>query len=160
MEQDILIIIGSGNHERSDLEQCKISGHVFVAGDALAIYEKDIDGFAMWQVDPKMFNTVMEHREKEGLNTDFDKYTFFTNQGFERISVPSYGAGDVMYAIQVGLHIGYDKIVLVDCPLDGYEESYQAGYKEAYESLKDKVRSMSGFTKELFGEPTKEWFNS
>lgn len=154
-----LIIIGSGNEGASDLETCKIAGTMMLAGDSIVGFEHDIDAFAMWCVNGKMFQKAIDMREEKGLNTDFDKYSFYMNKGFTHLPLPLYGAGDVMYAIQVGIHLEYEKIVLVDCPLDDYEP-YQAGFKQAYESLKDKVRSMSGFTKDLFGEPTDEWLNA
>lgn len=154
-----LIIFGSGNKDTESFKETELSGDVMIAGDALAHCDHDIDAFAMWCVNGKMFQKAMDMRKKKGLNTDFEKFSFYMNKGFTHLPLPLYGAGDVMYAIQVGIHKGYEKIVLVDCPLDDYEP-YQAGFKQAYESLKDKVRSMSGFTKDLFGEPTDEWLNA
>lgn len=154
-----LIIFGSGNKDTEAFKDLSLDGIVMLAGDAIKEFEHDIDAFAMWCVNGKMFQKAMDLREEKGLNTDFDKYSFYMNKGFTHLPLPLHGAGDVMYAIQVGLHLDFDKIVLVDCPLDDYEP-YQAGFKQAYESLKDKVRSMSGFTKDLFGEPTDEWLNA
>lgn len=65
----------------------------------------------------------------------------------------------------VGIDEGYKKIVLCGCPLigknvKGYEYSnFRKGWFFHYNHIKDKVRSMSGWTKELLKEPTKEWLN-
>ena len=61
--------------------------------------------------------------------------------------------------------LGYDKVVLIGCPMDtgnilNKNQSYsifRKGWLHFKDSLKGKVKSMSGWTKELLGEPTKEW---
>jgi hypothetical protein len=36
-------------------------------------------------------------------------------------------------------------------------ESYRKGWERKLPDIKDRVRSMSGWTKELLGKPTKGW---
>ena len=157
---DVLIIVGSGNVGKSDIDHLECQGQIMAVGHGIEQFKGNIDAFAMWCVNGPMFNKAVEQREKEGLNTDFKCYSFFPNNGFEHCPMPLYGAGSAMYGIQIGINLGYDKIILVDCPLDDYCEGHQEGFKEAFPLIKDKVRAMSGFTKELFGEPDDEWLNS
>jgi hypothetical protein len=61
--------------------------------------------------------------------------------------------------------LGYEKVVLIGCPMDvGNLESrkksytvFQKGWLYFKSDLIGKVKSMSGWTKELLGEPTKGW---
>ena len=61
--------------------------------------------------------------------------------------------------------LGYNKVVLIGCPMDtGSIENkaksysvFQKGWLYFKSDLIGKVKSMSGWTRELLGEPTKEW---
>jgi len=61
--------------------------------------------------------------------------------------------------------LGYEKVVLIGCPMDtgnllNKKKSYsvfQKGWLYFKSDLIGKVKSMSGWTRELLGEPTKEW---
>jgi hypothetical protein len=65
--------------------------------------------------------------------------------------------------------MGYKKIILCGCPMQGsnltapkkaqyncFQEGWLLFAKKMFE---DKVRSMSGWTKDFLGYPTKEWLN-
>ena len=70
------------------------------------------------------------------------------------------------YATKFALSKGYDKIILCGIPIDasgnlyslneGIHDQIYLGKWKGY-NFRNKVRSMSGNTKELLGEPTKEW---
>jgi len=61
--------------------------------------------------------------------------------------------------------LGYNKVVLIGCPMDtGSIENkaksysvFRKGWLYFKSDLVGKVKSMSGWTKELLGEPTKGW---
>ena len=61
--------------------------------------------------------------------------------------------------------LGYNKVVLIGCPMDtGSIENkaksysvFRKGWLYFKSDLVGKVKSMSGWTKEFLGEPTKEW---
>ena len=61
--------------------------------------------------------------------------------------------------------LGYEKVVLIGCSMDtgnllNKKKSYsvfQKGWLYFKSDLIGKVKSMSGWTRELLGEPTKEW---
>ena len=62
--------------------------------------------------------------------------------------------------------LGYDKIILVGCPLQGKSGAgddmaqFQAGWMAHAVEVLDTVRSMSGWTAEFLGTPTEGWINS
>lgn len=76
-----------------------------------------------------------------------------------------------MFALKVATLMGYNKIILCGMPLtngkrffDQYnmQHSFDCStirdpWKEQKDIFEEFTRSMSGYTKELFGEPTKEW---
>lgn len=77
-----------------------------------------------------------------------------------------------LFAVYISLAIGYEKIVLAGCPLDSKghfyfadehygprwtPESYQAWFEFARTDESRKVRSLSGYTAQIVGEPSKEW---
>jgi hypothetical protein len=65
------------------------------------------------------------------------------------------------------LQIGYKKIILCGCPLIGKHprtpgvkyEIYHEGWRRHEEAVRDKVKSMSGWTREFLGKPTEAWIN-
>lgn len=70
-----------------------------------------------------------------------------------------------LLGVMAALDLGYRKIILCGCPLYGknqrgrdYNKQYAEGWKYRYEMIKPFCRSMSGWTLELLGPPTKEWF--
>lgn len=82
-----------------------------------------------------------------------------------------------LFAAHIGLSMGYDRIVLAGCPLDDKGHWYFDGLDEnrgpdwnnqsfiAWQEFKEypgseKVRSLSGFTAEVMGRPTKEWLRA
>ena len=75
------------------------------------------------------------------------------------------GSSSLLGAKAALFKLGYDKVVLVGCPMDvgnveNKKKSYtvfQKGWLYFKKDLIGKVKSMSGWTKDLLGEPTKEW---
>lgn len=75
------------------------------------------------------------------------------------------GGSSALMGALAGIQLGYDKIVLCGCPMEGPNPGHAgADYKmfqerwiKEYLKLIPTVKSMSGFTKDLLGEPTKEW---
>jgi len=74
------------------------------------------------------------------------------------------GGSSALMGVMAGLRIGYKKIVLCGCPMEGANPNhpgadysmFQSKWVEKREELFN-VRSMSGFTADLLGEPTREW---
>lgn len=83
-------------------------------------------------------------------------------------TVPSWGGSSGLLAVIVAFEVGYDRVVVAGCPLDQSphfddRRPWRDGprYREAWTrrrlDLKDRVRSMSGWTREFVGPPTPEW---
>lgn len=75
-----------------------------------------------------------------------------------------------LFGIKVALiDLGFDRVVLCGIPLMREEgridgkvrwsgaEAFKKGWHEALPHLENRVRSMSGWTKQLLGSPTPEW---
>lgn len=167
-----ILIIGRAPCWEDDLK--KIEELIGVYYDVLAVgkdcpYKGHVDYFATYH--RTGIPLYREKREKEGLNTDYkvishlpfktekDKVDFIYK--YEPPSGSSALLGSLM-AIQ----LGYTKIILIGCPLEGKNDKDQSyspfkrGWNAKYRLVKDCVRSMSGWIKELLSEPTKEWLDN
>ena len=77
-----------------------------------------------------------------------------------------------LYAVKVAMKLlGANKIILAGVPMDagphyyngrpwGVPMDFREGWEQAMPYIKDTVRSYSGWTKELLGEPTQEWISA
>lgn len=78
-------------------------------------------------------------------------------------------ASSGIYAAKVSLEDGFDRVVLAGVPMDGsidhftrgkpwaQRDSFIRGFEKSLPFIKDSVRSMSGYTKEILGAPSPEW---
>ena len=70
-----------------------------------------------------------------------------------------------LLGVNYGIRLGYRKIILCGCPLTGknaggYEYArLRDGWTFKKDEIMGMVKSMSGWTKDLIGEPTKEWLD-
>ena len=77
-----------------------------------------------------------------------------------------------LLSVKIALGLGYDRIVLVGMPIDNTPKFFSpnepcqfdaTNIRKAWEGESQaftvRVRSFSGFTKRLLGEPSKEWLN-
>jgi hypothetical protein len=75
------------------------------------------------------------------------------------------------YAAKVALDDGFDRVVLAGVPMDPaashftrgkpwlQRDSFTIGFQKSVPHFAGRVRSMSGWTKELLGEPDPAWLN-
>ncbi len=84
--------------------------------------------------------------------------------------VKNHGGSSGLVAVDVALELGCDRVVVCGCPLEMAAAHYDNpaswrdanNYKKAWRTRQSQmgaVRSMSGFTREILGAPTKEWLN-
>lgn len=79
-----------------------------------------------------------------------------------------------LYAVKVLLDLGYHEIILCGSPMDNSRKFYslygaerpqheaenlQEAWREEAKGFEDRVRSMSGNTAKIVGEPNLEWLN-
>lgn len=96
------------------------------------------------------------------------------NKGVDRVWIFDEGGGSSsLFGVQIGLELGYRRIILAGVPFDAsgrfYFPPWKSGHDyagsdgwETWELLKangtlDNVRSLSGRTRELLGEPGRDW---
>lgn len=116
------------------------------------------------------------HRLPEN-NDNLPPYEFKTRHGLDYIWEVEGGRGGSsgLFACMVGLALGYSKIVLAGIPLDASGHFFDPPGKKVtqftgqnitweWENARDKyfrdrVRSLSGRTRDILGEATAEWLN-
>lgn len=118
------------------------------------------------------FPELKARRQRVGGNTDYSTHSH--QQPADRIwplVAPSpYSGSSSFLGTQVLVGLGYSKIILCGCPMQGSNcnpgkreryDNFQKGWtKYAKNMFQGKARSMSGFTADLLGYPTREWIES
>lgn len=178
----IVLVLGTARCVFEDLEKWKeIEPRAY---DVMAICEavKAFEGFThIATIEPgvaKRYRDIladkMEHPEQVVIHSSGPAPEVDVVWGFS-----ANGGTSSLFATQVALSLGYDKIVLAGCPLDSSGHFYDPPYAptnpaclyadEGFSHLRNDwqaaannlfggdVRSFSGFTKDLLGAPTKEW---
>lgn len=125
----------------------------------------------------------IEKRRELGADMNFTAYgNFAANEesgDVIRWNRPNGGGSSSLFATRIALELGYERVVLAGVPLEGttticdadgsevVEEPsaagfavYRRGWEKVHGEIADNVRSMSGWTRETFGEPTAEWLNT
>ena len=134
------------------------------------LYLKPIVGIV--SLHPDLFHKLIKKRANKDGDMDF--------MTFGPIGKADSGTSSLL-AVRVALFLGYTRIVLVGVPFEsnlsfvdekgglGTAEDtrvsragnkwsiYHQGWRDVYPEIKDNVRSVSGWTRGLLGEPTEEW---
>ena len=143
---------------------------VVACNDAGVTYPGHLDGWAT--LHPEKFGTWRARRRGNG---DYRAFSIKLAHGCgDTEIVPERWRGSSgLYAAQIALdEFGADKAVLCGVPLIAKDrhffdrnnewsdaENYRKGFQAALPVIRDRVRSMSGWTRELLGEPSPEWLN-
>lgn len=122
---------------------------------------------------PEKFHRWQRGRERNGLNTDFTacchKKHFDTRVDF--VTNDIWGGTSGLFLCQIAaINFGYSRIIVCGMPISDSPKyftddqwkgvsRYRKGWTEATQQpeLKGKIRSMSGWTRELVGPPDSEW---
>ena len=117
----------------------------------------------IWGGDPGQF-ACWSHAYKSPLA----RRQFLT----ETRTTSDWGGSSGLMAVKVLLQEGFDKIVLAGVPMErtaGHvakpgewpqARAYQKAWKRRVPEIAWATRSMSGFTRDILGEPTEEWLQS
>jgi len=107
------------------------------------------------------------HEAEPGFDVNWD----VVGSNYDPHEVKWHGSTS-LFAVFTALAMGYKKVVLAGCPLDSrghwYEapeikgpvwngEDYQAWLDFGRQDQGQKVKSLSGYTAQILGEPTKRW---
>jgi hypothetical protein len=179
-QNKILIIIGSAPCVTEDiasllcamnLDPCSCS-YMLIGLDAVEKHPAHAEYFATYH--PSDIGPAFGRRKAAGANTD---YMIIAHQphidastGRDLVDLiipfePPTGSSALL-GVLAGIKLGYEKIIVCGCPLMGKNDkqydyaNFRAGWTAKLAMIKDKTRSMSGWTKELLGAPTKEWLDA
>jgi hypothetical protein len=159
-----LIVMGSAPCAKEDYEKAismiESDYDILGVGIDYCKVDKPIKYFATYHTKdlPSMqdkFCTIICHRQYNNM-VDIVR-------GIDVRKEPS--GSSALLGTLVAIDQGYSKIILCGCPLEGKnikEQPYKmfwGGWRYHYEGVKWFVRSMSGWTMRLLGEPTKLWVN-
>ena len=166
-----LVIVGCGRCVWDDLIKIKpltLSPDIMLINRMGLIYPHRAHHFA--SVHPDWYEPVIKYHR--GAKDHWEPVQFHKPDMYQGY-VPK-GPDSSLFGCWIGAHLGYEKIMLAGVPLDESGHFYDPpGYskhkylhdhcvmewKDGMAHWGEKVRSMSGQTKEWMGEPTEEWLN-
>lgn len=104
----------------------------------------------------------LQLRANAGLNRP-ETWAHKPYRGVDR-STPDWGGSSGLFAVKVALEAGFDEIVLAGIPMSetphfytdrpwNHAPRYRRAWEARIEELRPVLRSMSGWTKEMFGAP-------
>jgi hypothetical protein len=117
-------------------------------------------------------------RRKAVINKKFKKILTHSISGNSKVDlvwdIGNPGGTSGLFATQIALALGYEKIILCGIPINNTRRFYDSpNHKFKYEGISqqepwqiankkfdNRVRSMSGKTAELLGKPDKKWLTS
>ncbi|MCW2309734.1 hypothetical protein [Rhodobium gokarnense] len=177
-----VVILGGAKCVWEDLDNARRFGTfdaTFAINDMLAHYPGEIDVFvslhpekaAEWlkQRDAKGFPRPKKRIAHENNTQQGRPNAFRIDETLEYRWPGMSGSGSSgLFAVKVAIGEGFDRIVLCGVPMtpephffDGKPwsecSSFTKAWTEALRFYADKTRSMSGWTRDLLGEPTKDW---
>lgn len=166
------VVLGGADNVWSDLEAARrlcTFDLVVAVNAAFRTYPGEIDAAVTFHTD--LLPTWIEQRRAAGFP---DARTYWSSRGQRAIpgmtinTVPAWGGSSGMIGAEVGIALA-THVVLCGIPMDPAAEHFDrpGAWQEALhhrhaweahaEELRTKVRSMSGWTAGLLGEPTAEW---
>ena len=168
-----LLVVGSGARMWDELAALSKAGWT---GDFMAInhvgthYMGDITHWVSWHLEMLIpARKLRWHHAPDNKN-----FRCWSGDGLipekeevcdGRFKIPNEGGTSALLAVLIGEELGYTDILMAGCPLDGsgyfyrpgiehrYDEPVKKAWRWAVPNFKAKVRSMSGFTRDLLGPP-------
>ena len=184
---DTLLITGDGKSYPADLEtflDMEVPHDALTIGRSILLYPSDVLHYA--DVDADAGKWVVENLANNHKNAAhtvshtlgavewFDVGWDIKNCPIKSDEVLWHGS-TALFAVLIGLAMGYRRIVLAGCPMDSKGhwyfkdqtwgprwtmESYQAWFEFAATDRARNVRSMSGYTGQLLGRPDRDFFKN
>lgn len=131
-------------------------------------YEERIDHWVT--LHPEKFCKDVMPKRLPPLNQDYTVWSHARKHKNVQKTIPDWGGSSGLLAVKVSLTLEFDKIVLAGVPMDPQPHfdrpgewldyvSYRRNWIKFKPAMQDRVRSMSGWTKELLGGPDDVWLN-
>ena len=183
---DVLLITADGKTLKKDLAiflNWEVPHDTMCIGRSIKAYPGIIQHYA--DVDSDAAVWVVENLKKNHptkINGHLHTHTLGECKGFSvdwDVASCPWPAEDVMwhgstalFAVLAGLEMGYSRIILAGAPLDSkghwyYQseafgprwtgETYQAWFEFAMMMESGNVKSLSGYTRQILGEPKQNW---
>ncbi len=142
-----------------------------IQADFMAIGLDAVDKYA-WLIEyvatyhPEKIDATRERRASIGGNTDYKLICHEERPGVDIVIKDWWkpSGSSALLGAQAALSVlGYKRIILCGCPLEGANQQgssyvgFRGGWEKRKVELGDHVRSMSGWTREFLGRPTDEW---
>lgn len=115
---------------------------------------------------PEDIPSAKERRGKLGGNTDYAVISHLPGDGIDIVEPHRDPTGSsALLGVFAARKLGYGKIILCGCPMEGLNvlnhpyENFHEGWRRYFPEVSRYVRSMSGWTRTLLGEPTEEWLH-
>ena len=187
-KEDVLLITGDGKLLLEDIREFldwNISHDVMSIGKSIKAYPGKVQHYA--DVDAEEGKWVAENLKEiypDRINGKIIRHTlgevpwFDAGWDLEGAYWPSedimWHGSTALFAVLVGLEMGYKRIVLAGCPLDSNGhwcfpqektgprwtgETYQVWFEFTKDPRRFQVRSMSGYTRILLSRPDKGYFH-
>lgn len=173
----IAVILGGSRGVWDDLRAAmaliRDQSHLIVATNhAGTRYEGDLDAWV--SLHPDFFASALPQRVAAGGNTP---RMFAPEQHPDTTALKAvasrWNGSTSLYGAQIALkQMKATKVILCGAPLDAdaghiavpgrwdYADRYRAGFTAALPDIKDKVRSMGGWSADLLGSPDADWLAS
>lgn len=169
----IALVLGGARSVWTDVQAARViigsAPHVIIAANHVGIsFEGRLDGWAT--LHHELIGGWRDERATAGRNTDYRTFIHAPRRGVDAEAVPQtwYGSSG-LYAAQVALEVmGAAGVILCGVPMNAeaghitgaptwpYVDRYRAGF-EAAKADGANIRSMSGWSADLFGRPDVEW---
>jgi hypothetical protein len=161
---NVLIVTGSAPRVHDDIASARLlapdATYMAVGLDAVDLYIWRLEYVATYH--PQEVAAIWARRSRAGGNTDYVVISHKTADGVD-IVIPFTGpsGSSALLACQAAIRVlKYAKIILCGCPLD--DKKYQV-FRLGWEhhnnrrEVMGRVKSMSGWTRDHLGAPSKDW---
>ncbi len=167
-----MIILGGASSVLSDYTMARqLAGmfHIIAVNDMIAEFHDRIQCAASLHVDK--LRGWLNQRAYRKLNAPTQVWSTQRNEVVTHVTEDWYGSSG-LFAIRVAVELGYQKIILCGVPMQTDAnhilrkipwrdcDRFQSVWKYRQRQMGDRVRSMSGYTRDLLGAPTREWLCS
>lgn len=163
------LMIGRAGHDESDhpacLEECD---YMLIGLDSVDKYLGPVQYLCTFH--PDDIPACLQRRSAAGGNTDYqviahkaceEHHPDIKYPGVDIIHPyePPTGSSSLL-GVLAAVKFGYQRIILAGCPLDVIPYiTFQRGWEAHLDRYVGKVRSLSGWTRNFLGYPTKEWLD-
>jgi hypothetical protein len=167
----IALVLGCAENVWADaasiLSRCTPDA-VFAVKDMIARWPLRIDyGVTLH---PDRTDEYMRDRNRRNWPCNFSVWSHrrHTSMTVHKVT-PDWAGSSGLFAVKIALEEGFDGVVLAGVPMEaefghvrrhqtwGAAKTFRNGWLHRVDQLKPHVRSMSGWTREIFGEPTPHW---